>query len=221
MQAREPHADARCGAKTRTGAHCVNYPVRGRTRCRMHGGLSPRGIASPHLRTGRYSRDLPTRMVERYQDMVSDPDLLRLGDDIRLVDARIADVLRRVDTGESGRLWALTGQRCGALRDAMLSGDAGATRQALTDLEQVINQGIADWAAWDDVGRWQDRRSRLVATEIKRLDAGQRSITAEQFLLFVGAITAIIKEHVPDRKARQLIADAMTPYLDDGGPRGD
>jgi len=33
--------DTRCGAKTRAGGRCVNRPVRGATRCRMHGGALP------------------------------------------------------------------------------------------------------------------------------------------------------------------------------------
>lgn len=37
----QPHAPLGCGAKTRSGAPCKTPPVRGRTRCRMHGGTSP------------------------------------------------------------------------------------------------------------------------------------------------------------------------------------
>jgi hypothetical protein len=36
-----PRAPGRCGAKTRAGTPCRTPPVRGRTRCRMHGGTSP------------------------------------------------------------------------------------------------------------------------------------------------------------------------------------
>ena len=34
-------AAPRCGAKTRSGGACQCPAVRGRTRCRIHGGLSP------------------------------------------------------------------------------------------------------------------------------------------------------------------------------------
>jgi len=36
-----PHALRQCGAKTRAGPPCKTPPVRGRRRCRMHGGKSP------------------------------------------------------------------------------------------------------------------------------------------------------------------------------------
>ena len=48
----------RCGARTRSGLACLAYPVAGRTRCRMHGGASPRGVSSPHYRHGRARRSV-------------------------------------------------------------------------------------------------------------------------------------------------------------------
>ena len=44
-----------CGAKTRssTGEPCQNYPM-ANGRCRMHGGLSLKGEASPRYKHGRY-----------------------------------------------------------------------------------------------------------------------------------------------------------------------
>src|SRR5215217_1596338 len=31
-----------CGARTRDGGSCTQWPVKGTTRCKMHGGLAPR-----------------------------------------------------------------------------------------------------------------------------------------------------------------------------------
>ena len=54
----------RCLAKTRKGTACQKPPLRGKTRCRLHGGLSsgPRTaegrarIAQAHYRHGRRSK---------------------------------------------------------------------------------------------------------------------------------------------------------------------
>jgi hypothetical protein len=35
-------AQKRCGARTRNGGACTQWPVKGTTRCKMHGGLAPR-----------------------------------------------------------------------------------------------------------------------------------------------------------------------------------
>ena len=53
----------RCGAKTRKGTPCKNPCVRGRNRCRMHGGKTPRGWASPHYKHGFYSKDSIARIL--------------------------------------------------------------------------------------------------------------------------------------------------------------
>jgi hypothetical protein len=37
-----PSAQNRCGARTRDGGSCTQWPVKGTTRCKMHGGLAPR-----------------------------------------------------------------------------------------------------------------------------------------------------------------------------------
>ncbi|WP_305777706.1 HGGxSTG domain-containing protein [Microvirga sp. KLBC 81] len=51
----------RCGAKTRYGRSCEAPAVRGRQRCRMHGGASgsgaPRGNRNA-LKTGLYTREM-------------------------------------------------------------------------------------------------------------------------------------------------------------------
>ena len=44
-----------CGAKTRAGTPCRRRPCPGRTRCRLHGGLSLSGTASPRFKHGGYS----------------------------------------------------------------------------------------------------------------------------------------------------------------------
>lgn len=51
------HAAPRCGAKTRKGTPCMSPAVRGKRRCRMHGGTNPgppKGSQNA-LKHGRYT----------------------------------------------------------------------------------------------------------------------------------------------------------------------
>ncbi len=50
--------ERRCNAKTRTGTPCKNWGMRN-GRCRMHGGTSYGGYASPRLKHGWYSTYFP------------------------------------------------------------------------------------------------------------------------------------------------------------------
>jgi hypothetical protein len=49
-----------CGAKTRAGGACQRPAIRGRERCRLHGGLSPgapRGAKNGNFRSGNWTTD--------------------------------------------------------------------------------------------------------------------------------------------------------------------
>jgi hypothetical protein len=51
-------AALRCGAKTRTGGVCQCPAIRGRKRCRLHGGRSPgapNGLANGNYRDGTFT----------------------------------------------------------------------------------------------------------------------------------------------------------------------
>ena len=83
-----------CSAKCKsTSQQCRRRAVKGKRVCTVHGGLTPAGAASPHYRTGRYSKCLPARLTERYHEAQADKRLLELREEIALIDARLADLL--------------------------------------------------------------------------------------------------------------------------------
>ena len=64
----------KCGAKTRSGVPCAKFPVEGKRRCRLHGGLStgpktPEGraaILAANTKHGRYKNWREKRAKETY-----------------------------------------------------------------------------------------------------------------------------------------------------------
>ena len=55
------HLSPRCGARTRSGSPCRSPAVKGRGRCRMHGGATGSGAQAGNrnaLKHGRYTREL-------------------------------------------------------------------------------------------------------------------------------------------------------------------
>jgi len=54
-----------CGAKTRIGVPCQKYPISGKTRCRLHGGLSLSGEAHPNYKHGNCSKENRQKTAER------------------------------------------------------------------------------------------------------------------------------------------------------------
>lgn len=49
--------DRKCGAKNRRGEPCRKWTMKGRTRCRNHGGASRTGMMHPNFRHGWFSTD--------------------------------------------------------------------------------------------------------------------------------------------------------------------
>lgn len=189
----------RCNARAKTtGKTCRYWAVAGGTKCRYHGGLSLRGIASPRYRHGMYSKYLPVRMREMCLKAMDDPELLALGPEIALTDSRTVDLLKRVDSGESGALWQQLRASWQAFMEARVRGDTEGMRVALEAHEVLLTRGQADYAAWDAVGRSTDRRQRLVETEHKHRVQHEYLITIERVNMYLNLVADIINNRVKE-----------------------
>lgn len=122
MDQQRPHGSAdraivrQCTAMSkRSGQQCRKHAIRGRSVCRAHGGATPRGMASPHWKNGRYSTILPDRLASKYEDALQDRRLMSLRDAIALVDVDISESLRSLDNSECNlaleqQIWLQTRQ---------------------------------------------------------------------------------------------------------------
>lgn len=174
-------------------------------RCRLHGGKSLKGIASPLITEGRYSKYLPTRMHERYNEARTDSELLALREEIALLDGRLADLLKRVDHGEAGQAWKQVRAAFTDLTIAMSTSDGTKLLAATKELEQVIGKGMADYMAWADVYSIIEQRRKLSESERKRLVDMQNMVTGQEAQLLIDALLISVLHNVPDRDVRNAI----------------
>jgi hypothetical protein len=185
-------------------------------RCYYHGGASPVGIASPNWRNGRHSLYMPARLSQRYLQAVGDPELLAVRDDIALVDSRVSDLLERIEKGEAGKLWTEAQEEYKAFRQASARADPQDTREHLAKLDAILGRGVAEFAAWDELGRWLEQRRRLVETEMRRLQKLQQFLTAEQAQMLVVAVGEVVKRHVKNPDTLQAVARDLAGLLSAG-----
>jgi len=202
----------RCrGWSVQAGRQCLQSPMTARKFCRLHGGKALRGLDSPSLKHAIYSKDLPARMVDDYEAALADPDRLSLDPTIALTRSRIKDLIKRVDIGESGRLWKETRQAMRALRKA-IAGDVDSFNERLLELEALIIQGVADFAAWEEIGKQEDRHARLITTEMKRQQVNAEMMAITQvtllFVAFANDIRNDIARHVEGETKTRILADA-------------
>lgn len=189
-----------CNAKSkRTGEQCRARAVIGSTKCYHHGGKTPKGVASPNYQTGRYSKYLPARLLERYEESAADGELLALREEIALLDSRLADLLKRVDSGEAGQAWKDAKAAHRKLTLALQTKDTQGMLTAVSELEAAIGKGHGDYLAWNEIQTTLDQRRRLVESERKRLVDMQQMVTSEQAMLLVTALLDAVRKNVHDR----------------------
>jgi hypothetical protein len=208
---------AQCTAKSkRSGQQCQKAAMHGRTVCYHHGGKSLVGAASGTYKHGKYSKVLSTRLAARYTESLVNPELLSLKNDLAVCEARVADLLQWVDSGESGQLW----QRLRAVQEgfsqALAVRDVAQMRRQYTALERLIEAGSADTAAWQEIQALWDTRCRLTLTEVKVLQTAQQMVTAEQLMVYFGMITETIRQavlaHADHDTGRAILGDISAAF---------
>jgi hypothetical protein len=203
-----------CTARSkRSGEQCKRHAVPGRNVCAMHGGKTPGGIASPHFKSGRYSKHLPERLMERYQQALHDDDLLNLRHEVALVDTRIAELLEQVERGDLGGCWLELKEHFDTLTLATQKQDLGAGRVAFEQIGSLITGGANDYQVWTQISAMLEQRRKLVDTERRRLVDMQQMITSEQAMTLVGALIGIIREEVTDRHVLASLQTRITGLL--------
>jgi hypothetical protein len=145
-------------------------------------------------------------MRERYLQAEQDGELLALRRDLAMIDARLVDVLSRVDTGESGHLWRRLLEAKRAFMSARRTQDAALITQTMDDLLDLINPGYLDYAAWEDVLKLVRDRKSLAESERKRLVQMQQVVTSEQAMGLVQALVESVRSHVHDEHALRAVA---------------
>jgi hypothetical protein len=199
----------RCTARARqTGQQCRQYREGGTTVCRYHGA---RGIVARKAQIiargqGRESRGLPLRLAERYQTLISDPDILNLTGDLALLDLRLEELTGRLEDGESVGGLRRARDAYTKLRSALAKGDGGAVGQAMASLDAILTSATAADNTWRDIREILLERRLLAETERRRLVDLHQMVTVEEMMLFVNALIQIINRHVPDQRTRTSIA---------------
>lgn len=215
-----------CGAPKRKSGQPCRMVAMANGRCRIHGGKSLAGVASPTFKAGRYSKYLPARLAGRYEEAASDPELLALKDDIALLDTRIASTVAALDTGESREAWSSLFALWQELdRDMQALLDDGETSESMEStvaaLGETIKRGLSEGYVWTEIRGLLKERAALVAGEQKRLVDMQQYVTATQALGFVAAVMASVRKHVSDRSALAAIGSDLTQLsLREGGGPG-
>ena len=185
-----------CGARTRIGTPCGQPGMRPSGRCRMHGGKTPRGLASPHLVHGRFSRDLPTHLLARFEEALADRDLLSLRQDVALLDALITEKLAEVRDEEVNLDLAPIADLVENIARHVTTWDCTRTKLELDRLQQVISSHQDQARGMREVRALIKEKAAVVAKENRRLAELNQHLTVEQAMVMIRALATSVRQHV-------------------------
>ncbi len=197
-----------CNATSKqSGQQCRRAVTPGRSVCHYHGGSSPRGLAHPNTTHGRYSRDVPTRLISRYEQALADPELLSVRSDVAVLQALINEKLAKLEGSESQPAWE-------RLQNQMVSFGATWKAEGRTDAErdadigamlETLQRGVGEAAILSEVRSLMQQRAKLAHQEHGRLVDLQQFMTVERAMLIAAALADVVKRHVGDQDTLRLI----------------
>lgn len=194
-------AQGLCGAKKRNGEPCKN-PGTGRGgRCRMHGGASLVGPAHPNFKHGKASvvmNALPARLRRAFEAAYSDPDILSMRTELAVADARLTELLERIDTQESGAAWASVQDHVREIKYLFKMDpiDRDAVGEQLKQLTGIVSGALDDERNWRDLQNAADHRRKLSETERKLVETKQAYVDADRLNIILARLLHVIRKEV-------------------------
>lgn len=206
-----------CKARRRDGSgeRCGKWAIRGREVCRLHGGKSPApGPSHPSWKNGRYTK-LPTGLLERYWYGMRDPALLSTQAEIATLDARVNDLLGKIDKGDGIEDWATAQDLMRACLSAQAEGDPELLEESIAELAKVLFSHDTE-DVWSEVRRFWDLRRKLVDSERKLRETAQQNVPVGQVLSFMSNVALTLKAHLEPDQLRTVTLDLQRIMVKDG-----
>jgi hypothetical protein len=197
-----------CKANTNTGQPCRRTALKRPDGsyadfCRDHGGAQPYAMPAP-FETGvglpaarRYMRKLPQHMIQDYNDLLNDTDIMRLEDDIVLLDLRMGQLLSRLPDDETAFSAAIVQIREAYQRilHGVAKHEQFESQQGLDDLAHALEGPEAEKEAWEEIQLLMDQRARLIRLQMQREKTLQKFIPIDKLMALVKYLVDIITQH--------------------------
>ncbi len=211
----QTHPGCRAHRKQKNGGGACGAPPMANGVCAAHGGKSPKGIGHPNYRHGEFSRYKPKKLLARINRSLADPEPLKFLADVHLVQARMDELLERLDQQEhtSLALWSEANAAFSEFNQARGRGHVEKMGEQLARLDRALQAGREDGRLWDEIFRAQERKRRLAESETKRLVLCGKMMPLDELGILIDQIVETIREQVTDRDVLQKISDRLGQIL--------
>jgi len=217
--------EARCGAVKRDGTACHDWPMKGKARCRRHGGKVASGKASGAYKDGKHIMryDMPERLSQHFEKLANDPKLLDLRDNILILDIRLQELMAKFDTADFGeavlpKLSKLSYRAEKALRNK----DMEAFVDLWNQMTELIRRGQGDYLTWQDILQTNDERRKMTKTVVDIELSAHRAISLNELMYLFDKLYHIFQdsnnlENAKDRENSYV--EGVRYLLNEGKPK--
>lgn len=222
-----PHfpSKARCGAWARSrNQQCGNVaPTNGTSKCKMHGGATPRSVDSPHWKHGRNERRpelaptphneavAKTRWKDAYERYMGDIENLSLADDIAFNRAQIADAIEAVASSIIPEFLDELETTVTSARDAASANNGRALASAIIQIDQMIAQARKDMLGERRLDRLTNQRMVMIDKQTKLIERNERhlpiQVVVSLMLRVFGNLSDIVERSVDPAISRSIFAE--------------
>jgi hypothetical protein len=225
-QGSESPTAGRCGAKLRRSnpaRYCLQWPIRGRTRCKLHGGKSPIGPAAAAWKTGVHSKWLRANrkgstILAAYEATIRDPELRTVREQIAVATGLEADALARIGTGASLEAWQQAGGLYRAVNAALRTQNTEAMASALRELGQVLETGSHSARAWIEALRALRENIRARAAEGRLRMLEHRQVSLDELMVLARGIAELALRYIVKPKDRREFSHEIRALLASNRP---
>ena len=194
------NAPLQCTAiSRRSGERCKGPAVLGSStqKCRMHGGVANAvGTRNGNFKHGRHSKYLPSQLENLYEEAVTNPELLELGDHIALLESRVQEILSGLADGEPVPRWSAVIAAFGELETELLCGDVARITPALEKWHKLLDAGKQWDRSWDEIQGTLEQLRKLTDTEVKRKKELSQLVPVERVTVLMMAVANAVKRNV-------------------------
>lgn len=198
----------RCKMIKRDGGRCRNAVRHGWTVCRNHGAGNPDRPGGRPITIGRHSQHLPKRFLESYEQYLNDTDYMVMRSEIALLDARMGEILEKLDDAVSDNAWMYVRRALSILKtkDTLASNEV---MDVTGYLEDALEMTATEKEIWNEVTDLIEARRKVADTERRRITEAQKYLTYDEAYamtaLFVNAVTDLVE----DENIRTQILERM------------
>lgn len=205
----------RCKMIKADGERC-RQPVRsGWTVCKYHGaGTSDTPAGRPPI-TGTYSKHLPTRYVQDFNEYMNDPDLLSMRKEMALVDVRLGELLQKLETCDSPQAWNRIAVAAAMLDKAIREQKFDSVSDVYEILQSAMTAHKDDGATWNEIVGLVDARRKVADVERRRIEAAKKYLTLQEANAMLAYFVNSVMKHVSSPAERARISEDLRVFAGD------